>query len=97
MVTLYHAGIALLHLHCAHNSTLWPGADPAETKSRLEKSLGIVEPCLRALDTHRLTFLCGAAGPLALAAHLYHKLGLGKLPEVCFNYVTLKSCYTKLH
>lgn len=67
-------GIALLYLHCACNHALCP--DPADVKCHLEGSLRTLEPCLQGLDTHRPTFMCGAAGPLAIAASVYHKLSM---------------------
>ena len=66
-------GIALLHLHCA--CILGDHNEQGVAKCYLESSLRTIRPFLRVLDTHRPTFLCGAAGPLAVAAVLYHKLG----------------------
>lgn len=66
------AGIALLHLQVAHRLH---GDVPATWKQHLESALHYLEPCLKELSTRRVTFLCGAAGPLALAACLHHLLG----------------------
>lgn len=51
------------------------GDIPATRIQYLESALRYLQPCLRELSTRRLTFLCGAAGPLALASCLYYLLG----------------------
>lgn len=69
---IFCVGIALLHLHVAYR--VYGDADASRIQY-LESALRYLQPCLRELGTRRLTFLCGAAGPLALASCLYHLLG----------------------
>lgn len=39
------------------------------------KALDLLKPYLESINDHRSTFLCGAAGPLAIGAVLYSHLG----------------------
>lgn len=83
------AGIALLQLHAAyrlHHST------PVSLKRQLETALLTVQPCLTDLNTKRMTFLCGAGGPLAVGAYLYHLLGT---PDYLYlsSHLTEKWCH----
>ena len=39
------------------------------------KALDLLKPCLESLNDRRVTFLCGAAGPLAIGAVLRSHLG----------------------
>lgn len=65
------AGPAFLHLHLA---TSIFSDDKERAQHELSLCLSFVEPSLAHLKTHRKTFLCGGAGPLAIAAVCYHKL-----------------------
>ena len=67
-------GIALLHFHLA--TTLYKHS-PEDSSKHLHHSLKLLLPTLSHLNTHRSTFLCGAAGPLSLATVVYSKLGDG--------------------
>lgn len=65
------SGSAFLHLHLA----LTVFKDDNETsKKQLKQCLKLVEPVLGRLKIQRKTFLCGASGPLAIAAVANHKL-----------------------
>ncbi len=74
-VGVVNVGVALLHLHCAN--TLSVHSEGCVAKAYLETAQRTIKPFLLTLDNHRSTFLCGAAGPLAIMAILYHKLGIG--------------------
>ncbi|XP_019851239.1 PREDICTED: lanC-like protein 2 [Amphimedon queenslandica] len=64
-------GLAFLHLHLA---TSIFSDDKERAQYELSLCLSFIEPSLAHLKTHRKTFLCGGAGPLAIAAVCYHKL-----------------------
>lgn len=67
------AGIALLHLHLA--TTLYAD-DSRKSRAHLEQAHSLLTPCLSHLPSrHVVTFLCGAGGPLAIAAVLEAALG----------------------
>uniref|UniRef100_A0A8P4GTT2 Glutathione S-transferase LANCL1 n=1 Tax=Dicentrarchus labrax TaxID=13489 RepID=A0A8P4GTT2_DICLA len=71
------AGIALLYLHL-HNVF----KDP----SLLQKALDYVNHSLKCLTRrHDVTFLCGDAGPLAIAAVVYHRLQRVQETDECIN------------
>lgn len=53
----------MLHLHL---STSLFRDDSQRSKTELVKALELISPCLDRLNTRRSTFLCGAAGPLAI-------------------------------
>lgn len=62
------AGIALLHLHLA--TTLYAD-NSRKSRTHLEQAHSLLTPCLSRLPSrHVVTFLCGAGGPLAIAAVL---------------------------
>lgn len=63
------AGISLLYLKLA-------SADAARKDEFLNTAVGYVEKYLPTLRGKRISFLCGDAGPLAIAAILYHQLGM---------------------
>ncbi|CAG5134389.1 unnamed protein product [Candidula unifasciata] len=67
------SGQAFLHLHL-HNKL--PGV---RDDSHLKVALSWLDPCLSRLKGSRVSFLCGDAGPLALAAVVYFKLNDKKL------------------
>ena len=48
---------------------------PYGTRKHLERASAILEELSKHLSSKRVTFLCGAAGPLALNAVVQHKLG----------------------
>ena len=56
-----------LHLHSKFART--------EDDTHLQRALDILKPSLERLRGSRVSFLCGDAGPLALAAVIYSKLG----------------------
>uniref|UniRef100_A0A8I5ZYR5 Glutathione S-transferase LANCL1 n=1 Tax=Rattus norvegicus TaxID=10116 RepID=A0A8I5ZYR5_RAT len=70
------AGIAVLYLHL-HNVF----GDPAY----LQMAHSYVKHSLNCLSRRSITFLCGDAGPLAVAAVLYHKMNSGKQAEDCIT------------
>lgn len=70
------AGIALLYLHL-HSVY----GDP----SYLQRALDYVNHSLRSLTQRWVTFLCGDAGPLAIAAVVYHRLQKPHEAEECVN------------
>lgn len=73
---LFGLGVALLylHLHSVYD-------DPAY----LYKALEYVERCLMSLTQRWVTFLCGDAGPLAVAAVIYHRLNRTAESDECIN------------
>ncbi len=80
-------GIALLHYHLA--CTLYK-SDPVP---QLEIAVRLLEPALASLDEGRYTFLCGASGPLAIAALVHHRL---QQPGLSRQYVaTLQDVYSR--
>ncbi|GFS00437.1 LanC-like protein 2 [Elysia marginata] len=64
-----NAGQAFLSLHL-HNKFSQSGDN-----RHLQQAIDILKPCLKRLKGSRVSFLCGDAGPLALAAVVYQKLG----------------------
>ncbi|KAL4222306.1 LanC-like protein 2 [Mactra antiquata] len=60
-------GIAFLHLHLYEKLK--------QDRGQLECALDCLRRPLKHLNGRKLSFLCGDAGPLALAAVTYHKLG----------------------
>lgn len=70
---LFFLGPALLHLHLA--TSVFYSTDRERYQHELGLCLNLLEPSLAHLKTHRKTFLCGGAGPLAIGAVTYHKLG----------------------
>ena len=69
LLAVFPIGIALLHLHLAN--TIYADGDPQKKTEALHRALDILAPTLQKLKTRRITFLCGAAGPLSLAAILH--------------------------
>ena len=69
---MFTAGIAYLHLHMA---TALKEDSPYGVNKHLERASAILEELCKHLSGRRVTFLCGAAGPLALNAVVHHKLG----------------------
>lgn len=63
----------MLHLHLA--TSVFYSTDRERYQHELGLCLSLLEPSLAHLKTHRKTFLCGGAGPLAIGAVAYHKLG----------------------
>ncbi|CAF0750820.1 unnamed protein product [Adineta ricciae] len=61
------AGIALLYIRLA---SLFPD----QKAQYLSKAKTSIDAALRQLDQHTVTFLCGAPGPLAIAAVIYSSL-----------------------
>ena len=70
------AGIALLYLHLYDVY-----GDPAY----LQVAHEYVKKSLSCLTRRSITFLCGDAGPLAVAAVVYHKLQNQKQSEDCIT------------
>ncbi|KAM9821161.1 glutathione S-transferase LANCL1 [Neosynchiropus ocellatus] len=71
------AGIALLYLHL-HNVF--------KESSFIQKALDNITRSLKCLTRrHDVTFLCGDAGPLAVAAVVYHRLQRPKETDECIN------------
>ncbi|KAG8188176.1 hypothetical protein JTE90_019455 [Oedothorax gibbosus] len=71
------AGIALLYMRFL-DSELEPGDPKGDF---LQDALNYVEPILPSLCKRRISFLCGASGPLAIAATLYYRKGDHKEAE----------------
>ncbi|KAI8514687.1 PREDICTED: lanC-like protein 2 [Branchiostoma belcheri] len=69
-------GISLLYLHLAQ---------VFKDDGYLKKALDWVQPGLKHLKRKRLTFLCGDAGPLAVGAVVYHRLGLKEAQDSCLS------------
>ena len=72
-------GIALLHFHLSNIF------DHDENPRYLKSALSYVEHPLRHLKRKKATFLCGDAGPLALGAVLYHRIGHQDKCEDCLH------------
>ncbi|KAI0227925.1 LanC-like protein 2 [Lamellibrachia satsuma] len=72
-------GIALLHFHLSHIF------DHDENPRYLKRAITYIERPLRHLKRKKVTFLCGDAGPLAVGAVLYHRLGQQEKCEDCLN------------
>uniref|UniRef100_A0A8C5QJH3 Glutathione S-transferase LANCL1 n=1 Tax=Leptobrachium leishanense TaxID=445787 RepID=A0A8C5QJH3_9ANUR len=70
------AGIALLHLHLSNVY-----GEP----SLLLKAQDYVRRSLRCLTRRDVTFLCGDAGPYAIGAAVFHKLGCSNEAEDCIK------------
>ena len=66
------AGVALLHLHLA--TTLY-AKDEGKRSTHLHQAHSLITPSLQHLRTRDRTFLCGAAGLIAIAAVLEAALG----------------------
>ncbi|KAJ8255210.1 hypothetical protein GJAV_G00202310 [Gymnothorax javanicus] len=69
-------GIALLYLHLS---------DVFGEPSFLQRALEYVSRSLKCLTKRWVTFLCGDAGPLAVAAVLYHRLQRPQEAEDCLR------------
>ncbi|XP_035267094.1 glutathione S-transferase LANCL1 [Anguilla rostrata] len=69
-------GIALLYLHLA---------DVFGESSFLQRALDYVSRALQCLTRRWVTFLCGDAGPLAVAAVVYHRLQRTQEAEDCLR------------
>nr|KAF6495583.1 LanC like 1 [Rousettus aegyptiacus] len=69
-------GIAVLYLHL-HDVF----GDPAY----LQMAHGYVKQSLNCLSKRSITFLCGDAGPLAVAAVVYHKMHNEKQADDCIT------------
>ena len=54
----------------------------------LELAERLLQSALQSLDGRRFTFLCGASGPLAVAALVYHKLNNSELVKVFIGALT---------
>ena len=67
------AGLALLHLHLA--TTLYHD-NQMKSRRHLQLAHEFLSPCLSRLPSRQVTFLCGAGGPLAIAAVV--EAGLGR-------------------
>lgn len=83
-------GISLLLYHIA-TKLYSESADKSHTY--LRRGLQLLEPVLSQPDTHRPTFLCGAAGPFAVGAVLLNKLGENTRANECVK--KLKQLYTE--
>ncbi|KAM4626191.1 glutathione S-transferase LANCL1 isoform 1-T1 [Discoglossus pictus] len=68
------AGVALLYLHLS---------DVYGEPSLLQKAQDYVSRSLRCLSRRDVTFFCGDAGPYAVGAAVFQKLGLSKEAEDC--------------
>ena len=66
------AGVALLHLHVA---TTLHAEDQRKSREHLLQAQSLLTHCLSHVPSHSITFLCGAGGPLAIAAVVEAGLG----------------------
>ena len=82
-------GIALLYLHLH---------DVFGDASFLAKALDAVGRSLHTLTRrHDVSFLCGDAGPLAVAAAVYHRMQRPHETEECLNRYTHTHTHTHIH
>ena len=58
----------------------------------LLEALSYIEKPLRHLKRRRVTFLCGDAGPLAVGAVLYHRLGRKDKSADCLKRYIYSTC-----
>ncbi|XP_053554759.1 glutathione S-transferase LANCL1 [Bombina bombina] len=70
------AGIALLYLHLS---------DVYGEPSLLQKAQEYINRSLRCLTRRDVTFFCGDAGPYAIGAAVYHKLGCSREADDCIR------------
>ena len=75
------SGIALLYLQCASS----PHISESDRQNNLHKALDLVKYPLRHLKRKRVSFICGDAGPLAVGAVLYDKLGNERERDNCIE------------
>ena len=80
------AGIALLHLHLA--TTLY-ASNHQKRSHHLIQARTLLRPCLAHLSTRHVSFLCGAGGPLAIAAVIEAGLDYNDTAKVCDNIVCI--------
>lgn len=73
------SGIALLHYH------MYNKLDGGTNKGYLEQAISYIKRPLRHLKGRKFTFMCGDAGPLALGAVLYNKLGKPSESKDCIK------------
>ena len=66
------SGVALLHLHVA---TTLHAEDHRKSREHLLQAQSLLTHCLSRVPSHSITFLCGAGGPLAIAAVVEAGLG----------------------
>ena len=88
------AGIALLHLHLA--TTLY-ASNQQKSREHLLQAQSLLAPCLSRLPSRQLSFLCGAGGPLAIAAVVEAGLGHNDIAkvskgEVCWSVHDIVVC-----
>lgn len=77
MLWSFLSGIALLYLHLH---------DVFKEGTFLQKAQEYTERSLMCLTRHQVvTFLCGDAGPLAVAAVVYHRLQRAPETDECIN------------
>ena len=85
-----HAGIALLHLHIAlslgHEGK--KSGAPFDRELHLQRAAELLYPILSQLPRREATFLCGAAGPLAVGAAVFHYLESPKDSQHCIKLLT---------
>lgn len=63
-------GIALLYYH------LDGKLPPRKEISHIQKALGYLEYSLNHVKRHRISFICGSPGPLAISAAIYKELNM---------------------
>jgi lantibiotic modifying enzyme len=73
-----HAGIALLYMRLA-------ALFPEQKNQYMSKAKSLIDLALKQLDGRVITFLCGDAGPLAIAAVIYHNAGDQKNANSCIE------------
>ena len=84
MIVLVFTGIALLYFHLG-NYYFINDEDTHLQREYYDKGLDLIARPLRHLKGRRVTFLCGDAGPLALGAVLFDRLGQKKERDKCLN------------
>ena len=88
------AGIALLHLHLA--TTLYAD-NQLKSRDHLQQAHSLLAPSLSHLSSRDVTFLCGAGGPLAIAAVLEAALGRPDQAKVTLPHVVHPHSLPALH
>ena len=82
-IIIFLAGYALLYLHL--HKSLSSGVDRSEGENYLMQALQHLKEALANPQGRRHTFLCGDAGPLALGAVVYSKVGDERNSSLCIS------------
>ena len=88
----FQIGIAVLYFHLG-NIKHKSNQSIDDRNEYHQKALELIARPLRHLKGRRVTFLCGDAGPLALGAVLYERLGHKKESTECIKRYTYSYPY----